>query len=102
MPRWYNLQSTNCFEFGILNTDLLIYFKMSVLLKKFSCFKVGVLLKRAAYYAQGSMSNRTFGAETVTSKALFYECSENDMNGNEIPMSLFVGSVIIVVNVASQ
>ena len=75
---------------------------MSVLLKKVSSFKVGGLLKRAAYYAQDRISKRMFGAETVTSKASFYECSEKDMNGNEIPMSSFGGSVIIVVNVASQ
>jgi len=43
-----------------------------------------------------------FGKEVATTKKSFYECVDKFMSGKEVPMSTYAGSVLCVVNVASN
>lgn len=57
---------------------------------------------KGLYYAQDTATNVLFGAETVTSKASFYDCVDKNMDGEEVAMSIFSDNVLLVVNVASK
>ena len=51
---------------------------------------------------QDMLSRVLFGYEKVTTKESFYELVDKNMKKEDVPMSLFKGSVILVVNVASK
>jgi hypothetical protein len=43
-----------------------------------------------------------FGKETPTLKETFYDCADRLMDGKEVDMSAYKGSVVCLVNVASK
>jgi hypothetical protein len=51
---------------------------------------------------QDTLTLVSHGAEMGTTKQLFYDLVDKDMNGKEVPMSEFAGKVLLVVNVASK
>jgi len=51
---------------------------------------------------QDSATGLLFGKDGGTSKDAFYDLTDRDMKGNDVPMSKFKGDVLCVVNVASK
>lgn len=43
-----------------------------------------------------------YGYEKVTTKASFYELVDKNMNREDVPLSMFRGNVLLIVNVASK
>ena len=52
--------------------------------------------------AQDFLTKKLYGQEIPTMKSAFYELIDRNMEGLEVPMSSFQGSVLCVVNVASK
>lgn len=52
--------------------------------------------------AQDLVTKAMFGSETAVGKESFSQLIDRDMNGNEVKMSSFQGSVLCCVNVASK
>jgi len=52
--------------------------------------------------AQDALTTVMHGIEPKSTKVSFLDCVDRDMLGNEVNMSSFKGSVLIVVNVASK
>jgi len=59
-------------------------------------------LKKSLTMAQDTLTRTVYGVEPLSSKASFLQCIDRDMQGNAIEMSSFLGSVLVVVNVASK
>lgn len=51
---------------------------------------------------QDRYTKMMFGYEKVTTKQSFYELVDKNMKKEDVPMSLFKGDVLLIVNVASQ
>ena len=52
--------------------------------------------------AQDFVTRRRFGVENPNTKANFYDLVDKNMSGEEVRMSDFKGSVLLLVNVASK
>ena len=59
-------------------------------------------LMRGLAKAQDAVHRVAFGKEIPTEIDAFFKIVDKDMKGNEVPMSIFQGSVLAVVNVASK
>ncbi len=51
---------------------------------------------------QDALTRAVYGKEAPTAKALFYEVADKTMDGTEVHMSQYAGSVLLLVNVASK
>jgi len=51
---------------------------------------------------QDSITRVVFGKDPKVTKAAFAQLIDRDMAGKEVPMSDFLGSVVLVTNVASE
>lgn len=51
---------------------------------------------------QDMLTRVLFGYEKVTTKESFYELVDKNMKKEDVPISLFKGSVLLIVNVASK
>ncbi|KAL3794423.1 hypothetical protein ACHAW5_001588 [Stephanodiscus triporus] len=51
---------------------------------------------------QDTSTKLLFGKDGGTDKNAFYDISDRDMDGNDVKMDKFRGSVLCVVNVASK
>jgi hypothetical protein len=60
------------------------------------------MLRRVFGTAQDALTRVIYGSEVTTAKMNFYSCFDKDMNGTVVPMSDFVGTVLLCVNVASK
>jgi hypothetical protein len=67
-----------------------------------SSFGMSGILKRGLNMAQDALTTVMHGIEPNCTRVSFLDCVDRDMLGNEINMSSFKGSVLIVVNVASK
>ena len=65
-------------------------------------FTMSRYLSRALCSVQDLATRAMFGTESVTNKLAFYSLIDHDMNGNEVKMSDFRDSVLLIVNVASK
>jgi hypothetical protein len=59
-------------------------------------------IKKGLAKAQDGVTKAVFGKETPTSIDAFYKIVDNNMKGEEVPMSAYKGSILAVVNVASK
>jgi hypothetical protein len=60
------------------------------------------MLRRGFGMMQDAVNRAVFGKEIPTSVDAFYKIVDKDMKGEEVLMSNFKGSVLCVVNVASN
>lgn len=60
------------------------------------------MLKRGFGKVQDAVNRAIFGNEIPTDIDSFYKLLDRDMNGKEVPMKTFEGSVLCVVNVSSN
>jgi len=51
---------------------------------------------------QDGVTRAVFGKEKVSSTSAFYDIVDKNMDGEDVPMSSFKGSVLCIVNVASH
>jgi glutathione peroxidase-family protein len=51
---------------------------------------------------QDFVTKKMYGKEEPTSKEKFGDLVDKDMDGNEVQMSSFKGSVLVITNVASK
>jgi hypothetical protein len=51
---------------------------------------------------QDSVTRVIFGKDPKVTKATFAQLIDTDMSGKEVPMSNYLGSVVLVTNVASE
>ena len=66
------------------------------------CFNMSSFITRALFRIQDSATLMLFGKEKVSTASHFYDLTDRNMNGSETRMDEFLGSVLCVVNVASQ
>lgn len=59
-------------------------------------------LKKGLAKAQDGVTKAVFGKETPTSIDAFYKIVDNNMKGEEVPISNYKGSILAIVNVASK
>jgi hypothetical protein len=60
------------------------------------------MIRRCLAKLQDTLTSAMYGSEPLTSKMHFYETADKDMDGNVVPMSKYIGDVVLVVNVASK
>lgn len=59
-------------------------------------------IKKGLAKAQDGVTKAVFGKEAPTSIDAFYKIVDKNMKGEEVPMSVYKGSILAVVNVASK
>lgn len=73
---------------------------MNILLR--FCYFILNLLLMIMKRLQDSVTRVIFGKDPKVTKATFAQLIDTDMSGKEVPMSNYLGSVVLVTNVASE